>query len=388
MCGLFGCLSSTLTRSEIENAIFLGILSSTRGIDSTGIALFGRGKKDSIRTKTHRLLGNSVSFFSDSDTKKVMSFEQPYLFMGHTRWAPLGAVNIHNSHPIEEGPIVLCHNGSIDNFLKDKKDERDSDSRELARRLGKQSLLSTLKSVGSGHYAITFVDYRKKLFTIVRNNYRPLCYMYDANDTTMYWASESWMLQALKLKEGSSKFGEVLWFRPEVSYEFPLGSVNRKSTVLDLNTVVEHKPPAPHKSIIKDNRETGRATKLWYCHFCKLESADCQGMIPETSGTGVTKSTTLLLPKPASVPEIKKLGEYRSVLYKGWGDTKLLISAVAPRLRQGCVCCATPQTPSSKVFWFHPNEFVCGDCKETNEVWKKNVTPAHKVYEGSLVRMH
>jgi asparagine synthetase B (glutamine-hydrolysing) len=360
MCGLFGALSSSLSKKEVENVCFLGLLSATRGTDSTGLAVLGRGK-GRFKIATARELGNSMNFLLGKEAKRVLDTDNRFCIMGHTRWATLGAVNLYNAHPIEEDGIVLCHNGSIDHFLQDKKDEEDSDSRELARRLSKDNKLEgVLRSVGSGAYACTWFDFRSSTINLVRNAQKPLSFMYSKAHDTLYWASEYWMLKALSFKEGDNNFEKPEFFATDRHWSFPFTSAKGKVTILDLF-------PAPEKGGHILPLPPPKKVNEMFCRFCKKLDDHC------ICGDNV-----------ASVPLVNS--EFKSMLYRGFNNSTLSIAAVAPRLKSGCASCKKPASPRDSVYWFHQNEFVCKECREDNPVVEEYLIRECKVYESSLVR--
>lgn len=358
MCGLFGVLSSSLSKGEIENAIFLGVLSSTRGVDSTGIVVFGRGKKGRTVHKVHKRLGNSVSFFSDHNSMNAIQVNNPFIFMGHARAATLGAVNLFNAHPIEENNIICCHNGSIGHFLKDKYDVKDSDSRELSRRLSKQPIEDVLRGAGTGAYAISYADISKSTISFVRNIQRPLWFMYTIGGGTMYWASEEWMLKALAFRKYDANFKAPFQLKSDNLFEVNFGSVNGKNIELDLSWFAK-----------KDDKRSSIFDKSPVCKFCEKLEKYCECIKPEL----------LRLPGP-SVP----IGG--SLLYQGYMEVKLLPAAVLPCLKAGCANCNKPATIAEPVMWFDDDAWVHKDCYENDPVCQTYMTKDLRVYESKLLR--
>lgn len=366
MCGLFGALSSTLTNDEVSNVQFLALLSSTRGIDSTGIAVLGHSSKGKApRLTVHKELGNSCSFLSSKEGKDAFDIGGKFAILGHTRWATIGAVNLHNAHPIEEDNIILCHNGSIDHFVKDKRSETESDSRELAKRIGK-GLVSALRSAGTGAYACTYADLDKRTINLVRNCQRPLCFMFDDNKSTLYWASEAWMLEALAFKKGHKNFCKPESLRIDAVWSFPFSSIQGKVTLLDLE------PPKKKEEGEKGNiipPHKALASPMLCCRFCKRLTKSCICSDQKSK---------------VSVPSIA--AEFKGMTYKGYNGQRLAVAAVAPRLKQGCASCAQPATPRDTVQWFDANEFVCTRCAESDDVVKYYLLKDHRVYASSLAK--
>jgi predicted glutamine amidotransferase len=371
---LFGVISTSLSNDEVKDAQFLGLLSTTRGVDSTGIAVFGRGKKNKVTLRTHRKVDNFLSFMKDKEAHDACSAHGRFLLMGHTRWATLGAVNLRNAHPIEEGGIVLCHNGSVDHFLRDKKSEDDSDSREIARRLNKQGLEKTMHEIAYSAAAMTYVNLPKQTFTLSRNGGRPLCYMFNKGNNTMYWASSEWILNALREKEGKDKFGSIFGLAEDIDYRFKLGQPLATREVIKLKP----KPTVVYSS----SNDSPFRHKPMFCHICQkhCDSCDCwdeknlrlPGIIP------VVPSVPLL-PKPAGTRPTD------AHLYQGYKGVKLTVGAVLPVLQKGCASCGKPGALIQTSKWMSDDWFLCEKCYDSDDVVTTHGIKNLVAYDGYLL---
>ncbi|MCL4486377.1 MAG: glutamine--fructose-6-phosphate transaminase (isomerizing) [Nitrospirae bacterium] len=104
MCGIIGYAGS---REPV--GIVLEALSRLeyRGYDSSGVAYFGSDGKVSVARASGKLSRLSEALQGTTGI--------PDVAIGHIRWATHGAPTEENAHPHRSGPIVLVHNGIIEN---------------------------------------------------------------------------------------------------------------------------------------------------------------------------------------------------------------------------------------------------------------------------------
>lgn len=111
MCGIVGY---TGTRPVID-VLLKGLKRlEYRGYDSAGIA-FWKDAKIEVR-KAEGKLENVERLIASSRTQ----FAGSTAGIGHTRWATHGKPTTQNAHPHRTGPIVLVHNGIIENYQEIK----------------------------------------------------------------------------------------------------------------------------------------------------------------------------------------------------------------------------------------------------------------------------
>lgn len=371
MCGLWGGTSNVLVSSEKENIMFLGVLSQFRGMDSTGIAVLrNKEKKNKIGYSIRKAVVDSTAFINSKETFEIVKQDAVFTIMGHCRAATKGALIERNAHPIEEGGLVGCHNGTIGHFYDDKKPEH-SDSRELIRRIDTKGLPAALKDAGSGHFAITYASRRDKTLNFIRNEYRPLWFMYNDSETTLYWASEYWMLNALAVKEGFSLFKRPFLLKEGSHFKINFGRVKGESVDVGI------KPPPANFTIVRP--------KLATCSVCDRSEAWCDCDTPwqkgDTSGTGIVSSVPAIGP-PRIFAKQETFTESR---YIGFAGVKLRPSEVMPLLKKGCACCNKPGAVIKESYWFDKEAFVCESCYDGNDLAKVYLKE-RSVFKSSWVR--
>jgi len=109
MCGIVGYIG----QREASPIILAGLEKlEYRGYDSAGICVLGNGQSGLRRSK-----GKLVNLILQMETAPL----QGNVGIGHTRWATHGRPSEANAHPHRGGPVVVVHNGIIENYsaLKD-----------------------------------------------------------------------------------------------------------------------------------------------------------------------------------------------------------------------------------------------------------------------------
>src|SRR3989339_1612018 len=104
MCGIVGYIGKRPAVPIIVNGI---AKLDYRGYDSAGFAISENNRFVSFKTKGKlENLRKRIHGLSFSGTRGI----------AHTRWATHGKPSEKNAHPHQAGPIVLVHNGIIENY--------------------------------------------------------------------------------------------------------------------------------------------------------------------------------------------------------------------------------------------------------------------------------
>ncbi|TAL12449.1 MAG: glutamine--fructose-6-phosphate transaminase (isomerizing) [Nitrospirae bacterium] len=104
MCGIVGYIGSQQAVSVLLDGLKR---LEYRGYDSAGVAVLQDGKID-VRRSVGKL----------ANLEKMLNGAGPHgtIGIGHTRWATHGRPSEQNAHPHRSGPLVLVHNGIIENY--------------------------------------------------------------------------------------------------------------------------------------------------------------------------------------------------------------------------------------------------------------------------------
>ena len=106
MCGIVGYIGpKKVTRLLLDGLKRL----EYRGYDSAGVAIIDGGEVKITRSK------GKLAVLEDIVSND--SFDG-HVGIGHTRWATHGKPSDENAHPHKAGPIVVVHNGIIENYLE------------------------------------------------------------------------------------------------------------------------------------------------------------------------------------------------------------------------------------------------------------------------------
>ena len=106
MCGIVGYIGNR----EASGVLLDGLSRlEYRGYDSAGLAVYGDGRLRVVRAQGK--LNNLRGLLAEKPLTGSCG-------IGHTRWATHGRPSEENAHPHQSGPVVVVHNGIIENHLE------------------------------------------------------------------------------------------------------------------------------------------------------------------------------------------------------------------------------------------------------------------------------
>jgi glucosamine--fructose-6-phosphate aminotransferase (isomerizing) len=112
MCGIVGYIGE----QQATPIILEGLTKlEYRGYDSAGIATLGDG--ESATRRSQGKLVNLATILKEHPLTGTVG-------IGHTRWATHGRPSEINAHPHKAGPVIVVHNGIIENYLQLKEQLR------------------------------------------------------------------------------------------------------------------------------------------------------------------------------------------------------------------------------------------------------------------------
>ena len=206
MCGIVGLIGN-LNQKHKEAFSTLLMLNQKRGRDSTGIIALGEFNDEYYVAKALGTPNESKGLFDVCDRfqgrrgTKLPYYNRPSkALIGHNRAATQGKVTSANAHPFDFEKIVGVHNGTLDTWECeiDKvwgADKFEVDSEALFYNINKRGIYETIPKT-CGAWALVWLNKEEKTINFLRNDQRPLWYVYTEDEEVMIFASEIWMIEA------------------------------------------------------------------------------------------------------------------------------------------------------------------------------------------------
>jgi glucosamine 6-phosphate synthetase-like amidotransferase/phosphosugar isomerase protein len=121
MCGIWGAVSSFLSKPEKEFVFNLATINTLRGVDSSGIAIY-EGERNKYNIAKSLYVAPEMLMSQVPTTKTGRSPYNLFLgneekvraIIGHCRAATIGAVTQETAHPFLVGDVIGVHNGPLE----------------------------------------------------------------------------------------------------------------------------------------------------------------------------------------------------------------------------------------------------------------------------------
>lgn len=278
MCGLVG-IAGKIGDKERSAFKMLLQLDTVRGPHSTGVATV----KNSGLVYVDKSKGTPWEF--KEEHKLRFSKGKPNAFckilIGHNRYATVGEINVANAHPFECGNVIGAHNGTLTySHRLDDRHSFDVDSEALLSHINTYGIHKSYPDM-CGAWALTWYDKKEEKVYWIRNKERPLYYAYSADEKTIFWASEEWMIDVacgyfdIELIDIIKVETDILYYidvKDENNIEFVMETVKLKSFTppKTASNVIYYKPKDKKKLGGQDSSEDiTKASTLFNQYFNK-----------------------------------------------------------------------------------------------------------------------
>lgn len=257
MCGLTGILGPGIQWADLDILNDLVHVISLRGMDGTGVVqgkipYWGNGKIENLiveKSQYDSIYFKNYHKYHRDGNKDLLNGVNNNFFAVHARAPTIGAPTKENSHPFDVGNLIGMHNGT----LKDKKYqvEGKTDSEMMFRDMEENGIEYVLEHLDPrSAYAVVILDKENKVIHFARNSQRSLYFCMHKSRSTMYWASELWMLRSIIGRHNEQiRDDDVYYFSPNTLYTIDPSAMFRK--VED----IERKDLVPKYTINKNEQK-------------------------------------------------------------------------------------------------------------------------------------
>lgn len=354
MCGLTGIFSSIISDEETKIFKELMILSSLRGIDSSGACVVS-GEK-TITAQIAKSTINPTQFLMEKHVKDMLEKNYKVGLMGHTRLATKGNINTKNAHPFRFHNIIGMHNGTCHGEFEGKtKDNTDSEAifKNIEEKGTEEGLKYVTNKAWTFAYALIWYEQKTGIVNMIRNYERPLFYAVNKVLKTVFVSSEEHFLECV-LKRNSTTYEKIEALPVNTLLSFDL---RERDNILDTMTIkpnfVKPKiwPVAPiserNKHFNTNNKHKNKLLEDdWAAYFDEMENAEFSSI-------------------PFQLEDKRKNQNWKqtAVMYRyGYQNKQMLESDYAKLISKGCKWCQAVGNLSAAVRWINPTEYLCLSC--------------------------
>lgn len=402
MCGLWGVVGNTIGKNEIACFRDLGLISSLRGLDSTGITVVSKAKKNKWNVEYYKDATDSTNFlFYNKKTHNLLeNTRNVFAIMGHARAATIGNVTADNAHPFHVGNIVGMHNGTI--FSLGNKNK--TDSQHLYENIAEHGIQKALNDInGSAAYALTWVNAQTSTLHILRNNQRSLWCMLEKSGNLMFYASEKSFLDLINERSTrifhaphavaedtlfTLKFGEIKLEKEEVRRRVVVpASFSR--VVKDGDYIPANQSVVPVQTVgppfVPSSIPEGPALAVRHAapdfeveYDTERDKFDpCHEVFPQKPHAGYPFKVHLRHPDlPSKFLKILRFNDFYG-RYRAPAE-------IGPILDQGCIISGVKATLNDTLYWIAPDMYVMPWHKDDSFV--KETLQAYELKQPKMAR--
>lgn len=348
MCGLFGAMTyGELVSTELDNLRCLGMISSLRGRDSTGLLFSNGGKYVGFKQGILKDVVASPELLWSYEFEKAVKDFKPYLIAGHCRDATIGEVNEANAHPFRHKHIRGMHNGTVPALAPPKELAHEyTDSRAIIETIADKGIESALEAAKDGAYALVYTDSNSGTLNFIRNDKRTL-YFVRSKSNCLYWASERSMLRFM-IDRTYGHFDEIVFTEPHHLYSFKMGD----------NPIAFKKTDMKPKPAIVDKDDE------WESVYDPI----LQKTTYKRKGSKFSSSVPAITPPPQKdewkFEEVfKELADNDDTkTYAGYRGEEYTMKEAHKLLSSGCSGCGEVCDAFDKAHWFNHDQYLCSNC--------------------------
>lgn len=260
MCGIVGAMSSILSVPEKETFQGLLNIASFRGRDGSGVVLVGDTSKKkptpAIRSLKSKLISGHLAY--SAEVEALLS-KGTTVAIGHARWPTKGGNDAKNLHPHRSDHIVGVHNGTMYDVCGQKIPDNASDSALFFQAIAEKGIEEAWKT-SSGAACLVYIDEKEQTVNFIRNGQRPMMfrnYGWNKNISTLFWASESSMLDFVCSRTMASTNHWNTYLPADTVFVYPLDPDNpiTPTKTIDLKKPVVSTYVTPYRHVTEGDWE-------------------------------------------------------------------------------------------------------------------------------------
>lgn len=338
MCGLVG-IAGNLEYHDEQFMKRLMLFDYPRGMHSTGFAAI-RDQDSSFHIA--KMASHPIDLFDTKAFDKAMNAFQSKVFIGHNRYATLGAVNSANAHPFAHGDIVGAHNGTLEKNSYADLEELvggyfGTDSEAIIAAINMYGVKEVIPML-EGAWALVWYNREDDTLNFIRNSERTLYYAFNKDCDKIVWASEFAIMRAAESIHGG--WPESFWKDDKGYSFFPFMTDMHYSFDMEEIFAKKDKPPKPRVRELKGKE----VTKKFVDPFPKQSTGG-------GSSSKYTIGDTVILEGSSSDPfaGVVSQEDFNSVASMGCS-----------------FCSAAVEWGDSGLIYFNEEQLVlCSDCSNT-----------------------